>query len=194
MEPLVTPMNPEHLSPALRTQFDGALAAGRPGLAGFVAVMAHAEPIFDLYNAAYTASRFSNHLGARVTELVRLAIANTTRCRVCMAGRFPGAVAEGMDETMVCAIPSVLGDGGVGADPAGMSDAETAAVRFALKFGTDHLSIDAADSATLRAHFDDRQIVELALVCTMSLMGRFSAVLGLDDAAGDGARAGSDPG
>ena len=54
-------------------------------------------------------------------------------------------------------------------------------MRFALKFGTEHLGVDEADGAALRAHFDDRQIVELALLCTMSLMGRFSAMLGLDD-------------
>ena len=43
------------------------------------------------------------------------------------------------------------------------TDQERAAVRFALKFGTDHLSVDDADRAALRAHFDDRQIVELGL-------------------------------
>ncbi len=188
MNPLVAAVEPAALSPALRAQHDSALAAGRPGLAEFVGVMAHAEPLFELYNTAYAASRFQNHLGARVTELVRLAIANTTQCRVCLAGRFPGAVAEGMDEAMVCAIPTVLNaagetlhDPGATIDAAGMTDAERAAVRFALMFGTDHLALGEADRQALRAHFDDRQIVELALLCTMSLMGRFSALLGLAD-------------
>jgi AhpD family alkylhydroperoxidase len=178
MPELVTAMTPDQLSPAMREQSDQAERAGRPGLAEFVRVMARAEPLFEAYNSAYLASRMENHLGARVTELVRLAIANTTRCQVCLAGRHPAAVAEGMDEALVASIPLLLeGDG----KDAPLTPAERVAVRFALKFGTDHLSVDDRDSASLREHFDDRQIVELALLCTMSLMGRFSAMLGLDD-------------
>jgi AhpD family alkylhydroperoxidase len=177
-------MTPELLSPAMREQSDQAERAGRPGLAEFARVMAHAEPLFEAYNTAYLASRMDNHLGARVTELVRLAIANTTRCQVCLAGRHPAAVAEGMDEALVASIPLLLeGDGADRVDGAAapFTPAERVAVRFALKFGTDHLSVDEGDSTALREHFDDRQIVELALLCTMSLMGRFSAMLGLDD-------------
>jgi AhpD family alkylhydroperoxidase len=179
MPELVKPIDPDALSPALRAQWEQAQAVGRPGLAEFVRVMANAEPLFELYNTAYMASRQQNHLGARVTELVRLAIANTTQCRVCLAGRNPAAVAEGMDEALVESIPKLLD----GEPDAPFTPAERAAVRFALKFGTDHLTVDDADGDALRAHFDDQQVVELALLCTMSLMGRFSAMLGLDDLA-----------
>lgn len=178
MPELVTAKDPADLSPAMHGQWEQAVKAGRPGLAEFVRVMAHAEPLFEAYNTAYLASRMDNHLGARVTELVRLAIANTTRCQVCLAGRHPAAVAEGMDEALVESIPRLLDDD---ESEAAFTPAERAAVRFALKFGTDHLTVDETDNAALRAHFDDRQIVELALLCTMSLMGRFSAMLGLDD-------------
>jgi AhpD family alkylhydroperoxidase len=178
MPQLVHPLGPEALSPTRRAQWEQAERAGRPGLAEFTRVMANAEPLFEAYNAAYMASRMDNHLGARVTELVRLAIANTTQCQVCLAGRHPAAVAEGMDEALVAAIPHLAGDQAL---EKGFTPGERAAVRFALKFGTDHLSVDDADSAALRQHFDDRQIVELALLCTMSLMGRFSAMLGLDE-------------
>jgi AhpD family alkylhydroperoxidase len=178
MPQLVTPLDPESLPPTLRAQWEQAERAGRPGLAEFTRVMANAAPLFEAYNSAYMASRMDNHLGARVTELVRLAVANTTQCQVCLAGRHPAAVAEGMDETLVAAIPHLAGDEAL---EAGFTPAERAAVRFALKFGTDHLSVDENDSAALRLHFDDRQIVELALLCTMSLMGRFSAMLGLDE-------------
>ena len=182
MPELVTALSPEQLSPAMLAQSEQAERAGRTGLAEFVRVMAHAEPLFEAYNTAYMASRMENHLGARVTELVRLAIANTTSCRVCLAGRHPAAVAEGMDEALVASIPLLL-EGDLDADAANapFTPAERAAVRFALKFGTDHLSVDDSDNAALRENFDDRQIVELALLCTMSLMGRFSAMLGLDD-------------
>ena len=108
MPELVTALTPEQLSPAMREQSEQAERAGRAGLAEFVRVMAHAEPLFEAYNTAYMASRMQNHLGARVTELVRLAIANTTSCRVCLAGRHPAAVAEGMDEALVASIPLLL--------------------------------------------------------------------------------------
>ncbi|HEX4018591.1 MAG TPA: hypothetical protein VHX15_17775 [Frankiaceae bacterium] len=178
MPELAAAMDPSLLSPSMRRQYEQAERAGRPGLAEFTRVMANAEPIFEQYNSAYLASRMDNHLGARVTELVRLAIANTTRCQVCLAGRHPAAVAEGMDEALVESIPRLLTED---LSDVPFTPAERAAVRFALKFGTDHLSVDESDSQALRAHFDDRQIVELALLCTMSLMGRFSAMLGLDE-------------
>ena len=179
MPDLAAPVDADQLSPELHQQWEQAEKAGRSGLATFVRVMANAEPLFTAYNDAYLASRMQNHLGARVTELVRLAIANTTTCRVCLAGRHPAAVADGMDEGLVAGIPQLLDDPELA--PTAYTDAERAAVRFALKFGGDHLSIDESDRAALGAHFDDRQVVELALLCTMSLMGRFSAVLGLDD-------------
>jgi AhpD family alkylhydroperoxidase len=180
MPDLVTAKDPSELSPAMRAQWEQAERAGRPGLAEFVRVMANAEPLFQAYNSAYMASRMENHLGPRVTELVRLAVANTTQCQVCLAGRHPAAVAEGMDEHLVESIPLLLDDASADAP---FTPAERAAVRFGLKFGTDHLSVDDKDSAALRLYFDDRQIVELALLCTMSLMGRFSAMLGLDELA-----------
>ena len=180
MTDLVQPVPVAELSPALHAQWEQADGAGRSGLAEFVRVMAHAEPLFDLYNAAYGAARFRNHLGVRLTELVRLAVSQTTHCQVCMAGRYRPAVDEGMTEDLVAAIPA-LADVDGAAD--GFTPAERAAVRFALKFGGDHLSVDDADRAALREHFDDRQIVELGLLCALCLVGRFSAILGLEEGA-----------
>jgi AhpD family alkylhydroperoxidase len=179
MPELVTPVAPDALPPDLHAQWEAAEKAGRHGLAEFVRIMANAAPLFTQYNDAYLASRMDNHLGARVTELVRLAIANTTTCRVCLAGRHPAAVAEGLSEDLVASIPGLLDDPDL-ADSA-FTSAERAAVRFALKFGSDHLSVDDADADALRENFDGRQIVEISLLCTMSLMGRFSALIGLDD-------------
>ncbi|HEV8296553.1 MAG TPA: carboxymuconolactone decarboxylase family protein, partial [Acidimicrobiales bacterium] len=56
----------------------------RPGLRDFIRMMAHAPDHFRRYNDVYGEVRFNNHLGPRVTELVRLAVAQTTRCQVCM--------------------------------------------------------------------------------------------------------------
>jgi AhpD family alkylhydroperoxidase len=154
----------------LRAQWD---ATERSGLRDFIRMMAHAPDHFRRYNEVYGQLRFDNHLGARVTELVRLAVAGTTRCQVCMAGRHPSAVAEGLTEEMVCEIGQ--------ADQPSMTSAEQAAVTFATKFATDHLSITDADKARLFDHFDAEQVVELGLLCVMCLVGRFSMLSGLQE-------------
>src|SRR3954447_581213 len=142
----------DELPDDLRAQWAG---TERSGLRDFIRMMAHAPDHFPPYNEVYASLRFDNHLGARVTELVRLAVAGTTRCQVCMAGRHPSAVAEGLTEELVCEIGA--------AEQPNMTDAEQAAVAFAVKFATDHLSITDADKARLCKHLSPEQIVELGL-------------------------------
>jgi hypothetical protein len=60
-----------------------------------------------------------------------------------------------------------------------MTPAENSAVNFALEFATDHQSITDADKDALREYFNPQQIVELALLCIMCLVGRFSNIVGL---------------
>ena len=90
-----------------------------------------------------------------------------------MAGRHPRAIEAGLTEELV----SQIGE----EQPADMTPAEHAAVRFALKFGTDHLAIDDRDKAALREHFTPEQVVELGLLCVMCLVGRFSMLAGLEE-------------
>lgn len=170
MEELIPLVAVDDLPPDLRAQYD---ATTRPGLRDFVRLMAHAPDHFRRYNEVYGQLRFGNHLGPRVTELVRLATAQTTRCPVCMAGRHPTAIEAGLTEELVAEIGSD--------QPRLMSPAEAAAVTFALKFSTDHTTIDDADKAALREHFDPEQIVELGLLCVMCLVGRFSMLAGLEE-------------
>src|SRR5687768_5727459 len=98
MSELVPLFDVEDLPPDLREQFD---ATDRPGLRNFIRLMAHAPEPFRRYNEVYGQLRFTNHLGARLTELVRLATAQTTRCQVCMAGRHPSAIEAGLTEELV---------------------------------------------------------------------------------------------
>jgi AhpD family alkylhydroperoxidase len=160
----------DELPDDLRAQWE---ATDRSGLRDFIRMMAHAPDHFRRYNDVYGRLRFENHLGARVTELVRLAVAGTTQCQVCMAGRHPSAVAEGLTEELVCEIGQ--------AEQPNMTDAEQAAVAFAVKFATDHLSITDDDKQRLCAYFDPEQIVELGLLCVMCLVGRFSMLAGLQE-------------
>jgi alkylhydroperoxidase family enzyme len=168
---LVPLVEPADLSPPLRKMYDD---TPRPGLKQFVQVMAHAEQYHLAFSELYASVRFENHLGHKLTELVRITIANTTACPVCMAGRLPAAVQEGMTEDLVRQL----------ADPdhGEFTDAERVAIRFAHKFGTDHLSIDERDKADLQEHFTPEQIVELGNLCGLCLgYGRFSAINGLSD-------------
>ncbi len=134
MDELVPLVAVEDLPEDLRAQYE---ATSRPGLRDFIRLMAHAPDHFRRYNDTYGALRFDNHLGPRVTELLRLATAQTTRCPVCMAGRHRTAIEAGLTEELVAEIGSD--------QPTLMTPAEVVAVRFALKFSTDHLAIDASD-------------------------------------------------
>ena len=168
---IVEPIAPDDLSPELRKLYD---ATPRAGLKAFVQIMGHAERFHLSFSELYAGVRFENHLGNKLTELVRITVANTTKCPVCMGGRLAAAVDEGMTEELVCMLDRP--------DDGDFTDAERAAIRFAHKFGTDHLSVDDDDKAALRAHFDDEQIVELAILCALCLgYGRFSAICGLSD-------------
>lgn len=162
-------VDPADLPADLRAQWE---ATERDGLRDFTRLMAHAPEQFRRFNAAYGSVRFDNKLGVRVTELVRIAVAQTTRCPVCMAGRHAPAVAAGMTEELVAEI---------GGARSCMTAAEGAAVDFAQKFATDHLSITNADKAQLREHFDPEQVVELVLLSVFCLVGRFSMLAGLQE-------------
>jgi AhpD family alkylhydroperoxidase len=166
------PLVPADELPAdLRAQWE---ATQRPGLRDFIRLMAHAPAHFRRYNEAYGQLRFDNHLGPRLTELVRLAVASTTHCRVCMAGRHPSAVAEGLTEELV-------GEIGASEQPH-MTGEERVAVAFAIKLATDHLAVTREDTAELSEHFTAEQIVELGLLSVMCLVGRFSMLAGLEEA------------
>ncbi len=160
----------EDLPPDLRAQWE---ATPRAGLRDFQRLMANAPEFFRGFSELNGKLRADNHLGPRTTELVRLAVAQTTRCKVCMAGRSPAAIEAGLTEELVAEI---------GADVARhMTPAEHAAVTFASKFATDHLSISEADKAALRRHFDPEQVVELALFIVLCMVGRFTMLVGLEE-------------
>lgn len=122
-------------------------------------------------------------LPVRLRELIRLRIAFHNQCRTCMSIRYQAGTDAGVDADLVCSLerPAEADD---------LTDAERAALRFADLFATDHLAIDDAVFAELRQHFDDGDIVELAMMCAHWVgSGRLMAVMRVTDDLPDEARA-----
>jgi AhpD family alkylhydroperoxidase len=114
-------------------------------------------------------------LSRRLVELVRLRVAFHNQCRSCMAVRYADGAAEGVDEGLVCQLASPD-------DAPDLSDAERAALRFADRMATDHLSIDDAAVADLAAHFSEPEIVELGMnIAAFVGYGRLSMALDMVD-------------
>ncbi len=100
-------------------------------------------------------------LSQRVLELTRLRMAFHNQCRSCMAIRYSAAIAEGVDEDLVCSLerPTEADD---------LTEAERAAIDFCDRFATNHLSIDETVYGRLRQHYSEDEIVQLgchAAVC-----------------------------
>ena len=113
----------------------------------------------------------NRQLDSRLVELVRLRIAFHNQCRSCMAIRYSDAVDAGLTEDLVCSLEKPY-------DADGLTDAERAAIRYGELFATNHLAIDDAMFDTLREHFTEGQIVELALNVSLFVgVGRLGAVL-----------------
>lgn len=142
----------EDWDPELRRIF--AADSATPLEQGAMRMFAHRPAIAKGIVALGTALKNERSLPERLVELVRLRIAFHNQCRSCMAIRYRDAVADGVDEALVCSLERP-------AEAPDLTLAERAALDFADRFATDHLSIDDAVYDGLRAHFDEGQLVEL---------------------------------
>lgn len=116
------------------------------------------------------ALRANRRLPQRLIELVRLRIAFHNQCRPCMSIRYGEAVDDGLDETLVCSLERPE-------EPSDMTPAERAAVLYADRFASNHLSIDAKILGELARHFDPGEIQELAFhAAFFTGFGRMGAV------------------
>lgn len=105
----------------------------------------------------------------RLVELVRLRVAFFNQCRSCMAIRYSDAVADGVTEGLVCSLERPQ-------EAANLTAAEKVAIRYGELMATDHLAIDDAIYADLRAHFSEAQIVELGMTVAFFVgFGRLAA-------------------
>jgi AhpD family alkylhydroperoxidase len=169
---VATPLPPaaeldERLRPFAAVNDDGSVPDdGNELLRFWNAAPEHAAEIMRHHFELWRSSR----LGARLAELVRLAVANQTRCPICLAIRRPGARRAGVDEELIRAIT----------DPAhpGMSPREVAAVDYATRLAGDHDTVTAEVYAGLREHFDDAELAELSmLVVSFLAQGRLLETL-----------------
>jgi AhpD family alkylhydroperoxidase len=108
-------------------------------------------------------------LPERLVELVRLRVAFFNQCRSCMAIRYSDAVADGVTEGLVCSLERPQ-------EAQNLTAAEKVAIRYGELMATDHLAIDDAIHADLRAHFSEAQIVELGMTVAFFVgFGRLAA-------------------
>ena len=136
---------------------------------GPLRIFAHRPAIAKAMMGLAAAIKMSRTLPERLVELVRLRIAFHNQCRSCMAVRYRDAVADGVDEALVCSLERP-------AEAPNLTAAEKAALAYADRFANDHLTIDDTVYDELRAHFSEGQLVELgAWVAYCVGMGRLAA-------------------
>lgn len=115
------------------------------------------------------ALKMNRQLPERLVELVRLRIAFLNQCRSCMAIRYSDAVADGVNEALVCSLERPQ-------EAADLTPAEKVAIRYGELMATDHLAIDDALHAELRQHFREAEVVELGMTCAFFVgFGRLAA-------------------
>ncbi len=115
------------------------------------------------------ALKMNRSLPDRLIELVRLRIAFFNQCRSCMAIRYSDALADGLNEDLVCSLEKPD-------EAENLSNAEKAAIRYGELFATDHLAIDDSIYDELREYFSEAEIVELGMTVAFFVgFGRLAA-------------------
>lgn len=120
--------------------------------------------------AVYTKSQ----LGVREREAARYTIALINDCKVCRAARAKQGDEAGIDEGFYAEVPDWKAS-------TRLTEREALAAEFAQRFALDHLAMDDAFWARLRAGFADDEIADLTMCCAAWLgMGRAMAVIGVE--------------
>jgi alkylhydroperoxidase family enzyme len=120
-----------------------------------------------------TSIHAESQLSLEERELLRLAIATINDCQTCLAQRPTTNEADGLVETFY---ESALCDGKVVAK----TEREQLAIEFGERFALDHHGINDDFFVRLREHFDEGQILDLAMCSARYLgFGRLTKVLRL---------------
>jgi AhpD family alkylhydroperoxidase len=166
----IAPLHPDQFAPELRAVVgDDGLA--HPELLGSLRVWARRPELAAAILSFRSAIAAASLLPPRLVELVRLRVAFHNQCRSCMAIRYTDAIDAGLTEDLVCSLERPY-------EAPGLTDAERVAIRFGELMATNHLAIDDQLWEQLGEHFDDGEIVELALHVALFVgVGRLGAVL-----------------
>jgi alkylhydroperoxidase family enzyme len=167
---------PEQLDGFLRTLYEDS-GANTPLLPTIAQAFAPAPELLESFISWYFPWHSNDgtqptRLPVRLKELVRLRLATFSGCKACKSAR--------MAEDVVAEEDAL----GVDTERAHeFSAEERAALDFAEKLAVDHYTIDDADFAGLREHFDDAQILELVILTGVIYLGfgRALSVLALDN-------------
>jgi len=142
---------------------------------GLTRIVGHRPELTRGLMAFAGALKQSRLLDDRLIELVRLRVAFFNQCRSCMAIRYPDALEAGLTEDLVCSLERP-------ADADDLTERERAAVLYAERFATDHLSLDDHAHLALREHFTEPEIVELGMHCAFYVgFGRLAATWDMVD-------------
>ena len=167
----VSSVPPEYMSEPLRQTWEQASEGGKKFISAVAHAPEHAERLFPYYNGI----RYGTKIGPVLCELIRLAIAQTTQCPICLQGRRDEAFDGGLTEAQIAVLATTDRTAGLPPDQA-------AAVDFAYKFGSDHFAIGEAEFRALHAHFSEEEVVEIGMLCAQFLgFGRLVMVLGLEN-------------
>ena len=139
-----------------------------------------APPLTSAASAYSEAVYSKSSLSLREFEAARITIARINDCTLCKGWRtardVPGWSAD------PGAVPEAFYDN-VGVNPTWpeFSERERLAAEFADRYSRDHLSMDDAFWSRLHDHFDDEELVDLALCVSVWLgLGRFNQVFDID--------------
>jgi AhpD family alkylhydroperoxidase len=115
-------------------------------------------------------------LPTRERELARMRVAQLNACSACSNFRAASVREQAIDEDLYQSVADFRAD-------ERFTAREKLAIEYAERFAVDHANIDDAFFTSMRAAFSDTEIVDLTLCLAAFVgLGRFLAVLGLDEA------------
>jgi AhpD family alkylhydroperoxidase len=117
----------------------------------------------------------SSILPAHEREAARMAVAQRNACNACATYRAASVVAQGVEEELYRHIDEYR-------TYEGYTERQRLAIEYALRFATDHGSIDEELFTRLRAAFSDAEVLDLTMCIAVYLgLGRALAVLGIEE-------------
>lgn len=163
----ISKLDPSEWDEGLREQTSADTAS--PLELGLMRIFAHNSGLAKGLVGFAGALKLHRSLPDRLVELVRLRVAYHNQCRSCMAIRYSDAIADGLDEALVCSLENPTEAGN-------LTEPEKLAIRYGELMASNHLAVDDAIYNELREHFSEPEIVELGMTVAFFVgFGRLAA-------------------